>query len=197
MQCLEAARAAPATTGRDPQESDRAGRHDQVRNSTVPDATAISATHHDRTWWRLETARLGSDWNGIMTLRASVAPLACDVCGVAPCVNPLFCEGCRDADARKARGEQPLYASGTWTAPLDVIPHDWDAMSLDALWYLFNKRRPTPQATVEAIMYCVHERGLAALKEPINQERLSRCDAGARQQINERIERLKKAGVVL
>jgi hypothetical protein len=57
--------------------------------------------------------------------------------------------------------------------------------------------RPTPQTTIEAIMWCVRERGLAALKERINQERLSRCDAAARQQINKRIERLKKAGVVL
>jgi len=57
--------------------------------------------------------------------------------------------------------------------------------------------RLTPQTTIEAIMYCVRERGLGALKEPINQERLSRCDATARQQINERVDRLKKAGVVL
>jgi hypothetical protein len=67
-------------------------------------------------------------------------------------------------------------------------------MSIDALWHALNRERhrPTPQTTIEAIMYCFRERGLAALKEPNNQERLSRCDAAARQQINQRIERLKK-----
>jgi hypothetical protein len=50
--------------------------------------------------------------------------------------------------------------------------------------------RPTPQVVVEAILHGVRERGLAALKEPANQERLLRCDAAARQQINDRIEKL-------
>jgi hypothetical protein len=43
--------------------------------------------------------------------------------------------------------------------------------------------RPTPQATIEAIMHCVRERGLAAL----NLERLSRCDAAAIAQIDRRL----------
>jgi len=33
-----------------------------------------------------------------MELRASVAPLACSVCGAAPCVNPSFCAACHLAD---------------------------------------------------------------------------------------------------
>jgi hypothetical protein len=37
------------------------------------------------------------------------------------------------------------------------------------------------------------ERGPKALREPANQERLSRCDAAARTQINERIEKLLAA----
>jgi hypothetical protein len=56
------------------------------------------------------------------------------------------------------------------------------------------RRCPTPQITIEAIMYCVRERGLAALKELANRERLLRCDPAARQQINERIETLLKTG---
>jgi hypothetical protein len=47
--------------------------------------------------------------------------------------------------------------------------------------------RPTPQSTIEAVLYCVRERGLAALRERANVERLSRCDEKARAQINERI----------
>jgi hypothetical protein len=48
----------------------------------------------------------------------------------------------------------------------------------------------TPQVTIEAIMHCVREGGLGALKEPGNIERLSRCDEAAKTQINERIGRL-------
>jgi putative DNA primase/helicase len=36
-----------------------------------------------------------------------LAMTVCLVCGSSPCVNPDFCRACREADARKARGEQP------------------------------------------------------------------------------------------
>jgi hypothetical protein len=53
-----------------------------------------------------------------------------------------------------------------------------------------NNRSATPQATVEAIMVAVRERGLAAFKDAANVERLARCDQAARAQINRRIARL-------
>jgi hypothetical protein len=56
--------------------------------------------------------------------------------------------------------------------------------------------RPTPQTTIEAVMYSVRDRGLAALKEPASIERLSRCDAAAHAQINARIAQLQDAGRV-
>jgi hypothetical protein len=43
-------------------------------------------------------------------------------------------------------------------------------------------------------MYCVRQRGPAALKEPANIERLSRCDAAALAQINARMAKLKGGG---
>jgi hypothetical protein len=64
-----------------------------------------------------------------------------------------------------------------------------DEMSLDALWRCLNGWRPTPQTTIEAILHCVRERGLGALKERKNIERLSRCDKAAREQIDRRIEK--------
>jgi hypothetical protein len=77
------------------------------------------------------------------------------------------------------------------------LPPNWKDMALDALYADINnpRRFPTPQSTIEAIVYAVRERGIAALKEPDNIERLSRCDTAARKQINERIENLlaKKA----
>jgi len=54
-------------------------------------------------------------------------------------------------------------------------------------------RQPTPQSTVEAILYCVRTRGLAALDEPANIERLLRCDAAARKQIDARIAKILAA----
>jgi hypothetical protein len=63
-------------------------------------------------------------------------------------------------------------------------------LSLDALWQQLNARRTTPQTTIEAILYCVREFGLKALKEPKNIERLSQCDRAAREQIDRRIEKL-------
>ena len=53
---------------------------------------------------------------------------------------------------------------------------------------------PTPQTTIEALMYSVRERGLRALQELASQERLSRCDAAARSEINDRISKLLAAG---
>ena len=63
-------------------------------------------------------------------------------------------------------------------------------MPIDALYRELNKPSATPQATVEAIMIAVRERGLAALKDAANVERLARCDQAARAQINRRIARL-------
>jgi hypothetical protein len=72
------------------------------------------------------------------------------------------------------------------------VPENWHQMSLDQLWHELNdqRNRPTPQTVVEAILHCVRERGVAALKEPANIERLSRCDEAARGQINQRIAKL-------
>jgi AAA domain len=54
--------------------------------------------------------------------------------------------------------------------------------------------RPTPQTTIDTVMWTVREYGLKALKEPATQERLRRCDATARAQISARIEKLLAAG---
>ena len=55
----------------------------------------------------------------------------------------------------------------------------------------------TPQTTIDAIVYSVQDRGLTALREPAGLERLSRCDAAARSQINARISKLIKAGKIV
>jgi hypothetical protein len=53
------------------------------------------------------------------------------------------------------------------------------------------EQRPTPRTMVEAIMTCIAARGRAALREPANIERLRRCDAAARRQINARLAKIR------
>ena len=50
----------------------------------------------------------------------------------------------------------------------------------------------TPQTTIEAVMHCVRERGLSALREPANQQRLITCDDAARAEVNRRIAKLEQ-----
>jgi hypothetical protein len=68
-----------------------------------------------------------------------------------------------------------------------------DSVSLDCACRELSdtRNRPTPKATVDALVYCVRQRGLVALEEPANVDRLSRCDADSRQQLNSRIEKLE------
>ena len=78
----------------------------------------------------------------------------------------------------------------------DDLPQSWDTMSFSALCDELNRRRATLQSTIEAMMHAVRERGVKALKEPANLERLSRCDAIAKAEINKRIARLIAAGKI-
>jgi hypothetical protein len=60
-----------------------------------------------------------------------------------------------------------------------------------AYWEITDpSNRPTPAVVVEAVILAVRERRLAALKEPATVERLRRCDAAARDEINQRIQML-------
>jgi hypothetical protein len=45
----------------------------------------------------------------------------------------------------------------------------------------------TPHSTVEALMWCLREQGLACLLKSRNRERLSRCDAATMAQIAQRL----------
>jgi hypothetical protein len=55
---------------------------------------------------------------------------------------------------------------------------------------MVDRRWPTPQTSIEAVMYCVRERGLAALREPANRQRLRTLDDAARAEVNRRIAKL-------
>jgi hypothetical protein len=69
------------------------------------------------------------------------------------------------------------------------LPKNWQEMPLTSLWDRLNdpQRHRTPQSVVEAIVFTVRERGVeAALQEPANVERLSRCGKAALAEIKRR-----------
>jgi hypothetical protein len=120
--------------------------------------------------------------------------MICATCGADPCADPNFCALCRDADRRKAKGQlrQVLIVE---TPPEDLARLRRlmnDDVLLVRAWAALNdpRNRPTPKATIEAVMHAVREHGLSALKEPATVQRLERCDAAARDEINQRIEKL-------
>jgi hypothetical protein len=54
------------------------------------------------------------------------------------------------------------------------------------------RNRTTPRVTVLALMHAVRLRGVAALDEPANVVRLSRCDVAAKAKLNAFIEQQQK-----
>jgi hypothetical protein len=80
----------------------------------------------------------------------------------------------------------------------DRLPKKWDTLSVPALRDAVNNpnRFATPAVVVEAIMYAVRQRGLAALSEPDTKERLVRCDKAAVEQIDTRIKKLLEQGMI-
>ena len=107
----------------------------------------------------------------------------CATCGSSPCGNPGFCALRRKADAEKRPPHDPHIHQ-----LLKLMEPD---ISLDHAWKVINapRNRPTPQVTVEAIVLSVQERGIGALKDPSNIDRLKRCDTAAKAEINRRIEK--------
>jgi len=73
-----------------------------------------------------------------------------------------------------------------------------DEVSLDRAWHELNNPQihPTPNSVVEAIWWCVRERGTSALEEPVNKKRYQRCDKAARAEIARRIAKLQNKGIV-
>jgi hypothetical protein len=122
----------------------------------------------------------------------------CPTCGADPCANPAFCANCRDADRRKARGEQPRYS--TADRPINWSESDRLAslrrllntsVSLDRTWHELNRYEGAPRSTVEALMYSLRERGLSALREANTQRRLAQLNDEQLIQIGNRLQRLK------
>ena len=115
--------------------------------------------------------------------------------GADPCINPSFCRACREADARKAHGESPRYIEPSlWRRPSDNIPDNWQEMSIEALMAHFDRARRrdgAPQATVEALMYSLRERGAEALQERDTLRQLSDLSDQQVIEVGNRLQKLK------
>jgi hypothetical protein len=85
----------------------------------------------------------------------------CPTCGANPCANFDFCTACRAADTRKARRDPP--------EPIFSVS----------------------QATVEALMWSLRERGTKALEEPGTKRRLSELNNQQVIEVGNRLQRLK------
>ena len=107
--------------------------------------------------------------------------------GSDPCINPSFCRLCADAD-RRAKKHPPEELARLRRRLMA------DDVSLERAWAELNdpRNRPTPKATVDAIVFAVRGRGLAALKEPATAKRLEHCDEAAKSEIERRIANLRK-----
>jgi hypothetical protein len=106
----------------------------------------------------------------------------------------IFVGACRDADRRKARGEPRFIEASHWRGPPDHIPSNWNEMSIEALIAHFDRTRRrdgAPQATVEALMWSLRERGTKALEEPDTKRRLSELSDQQVIEVGNRLQRLK------
>jgi hypothetical protein len=123
----------------------------------------------------------------------TVGQPACPTCGENPCRSPSFCGACGDADARKARGENPQYTDASlWREP----PRDFPALlhrsvSLERAWHELNRRDGAPAATTEALMFSLRERGVQTLSEPDTQRRLSELNDAQLREVAVRLQKLK------
>jgi hypothetical protein len=70
-----------------------------------------------------------------------------------------------------------------------------DDVSLVSAWTLIQRCHAASRATIEALCESVKERGIEALNDPTNQDRLRRCDEAAIEEINRRIVALTKVAV--
>jgi hypothetical protein len=68
----------------------------RIMNAPVP-LPSRNETIHDRVWWAAECEHLGTDWQslGQVVARLVMQLAPCPTCGATPCVNPSFCETCR------------------------------------------------------------------------------------------------------
>jgi hypothetical protein len=135
-----------------------------------------------RLWWAAQGRIDGADWHGLLDQHHGALNRLQRRVGVS-----TFDDLCREADKKRPSGR----GNPSTLRARRLLD---DRASIERAWAELNDPRnhPTPRSTIEAVMHSVRERGLAALKEPANVERLSRCDEAAKAEIEQRIAILRK-----
>jgi hypothetical protein len=128
----------------------------------------------DVAWWAKESARVGSDWPGV--LDGARALLAVAVGETMPADN-TFDRLCREADRKAAAGKKNPKLERLRELMADDV-------SFERAWHELRDRRPTPEMTIEAVKQAVRDRGVAALSEPSTRDRLLKCDIDARKRFD-------------
>jgi hypothetical protein len=126
-----------------------------IVESTIPLAPADSQDiGHTREWWDSESSRVGMDW-------PAVIDAAHDLLAVAFGTNSMddtFERACRDADRKAAsRPEDPRILRARRLLADDV--------SYERAYAEFMRERPTPEATVDSLIFSLR-RGVASLAKP-------------------------------
>jgi hypothetical protein len=116
-----------------------------------------------------------------------------DAVAFAIATGPQFYDQLSGANVGST-GDLENLPAHSWAKAIAARHNEWDAR-LNRI--LAGDSRPaelpTPQATIEAVLYEVRRLGLRALEEPSTKARLLSCDDRARNQINARIEKLVAA----
>jgi transposase len=100
-----------------------------------------------------------------------------------------FAATCRKGDAarRKQRSDPHTEFLRTLLEDDVSLERAWDEINRDAR----KRYNAAPQATVAALMYSLRERGVAALKEPATQRRLSELSEQQVDEVGSRLQQLK------
>jgi hypothetical protein len=155
-----------------------------------------------RRWWREQSLIDGTDWRTLLDAASAVLSRLRVVHGGIVLMSEWkkIAADAWDNPGWKQAAHEYHQARGGRVLIVEIPPENLARLRrlmsndvlLDAAWAELNdpRNRPTPKATIEAVMHAVKKRGLTALKESAMKERLARCDAAARAEMNERMEKL-------
>jgi hypothetical protein len=148
---------------------------------------AVRTTVHDREWWAVEAIRAGTDWSGLVAVALEMM-VAAGIIELEP--EPEIMSHWDAPTWREAAIEYHRDRHGCLA--IDIEPKRLarlrrlmaDDVSLERAWHELQDTRPPPVVVVEALKLAVRARGPKVLNEPVNQERIKRCDANARDRLD-------------
>jgi hypothetical protein len=145
----------------------------------------VSTPVHDRAWWAEEAAREGTDWprvvDAALEMMAGGGILKPEPNTMPHWGAPSWREAAvvyhRDRAGRLAVEIEPKRLARQRRLMADGV-------SLEHAYYDINRSNATPAVTLDAIKLSLRERGIKALYEPLNQDRIRRCEPAARAQLD-------------